>query len=1016
MRLMREQNVIRSQRGLKSRRRAFTGQVAPLLEQLEDRCLLSSASAAAAYGQLPLAFQPNEGQAPAGIGFSAQGQGYQLVLSPTGVILGLQAPSTSGTGSGVSTVLSLSLVGGNPAAAPQALDQLPGVTNYLIGNDPRQWHPNIPNYAEAQYSAVYPGVDLRYYGNQGQLEYDFVVNPGSSPGVIRLAVNGAQSLSLDAQGNLVIHSAGGDVLEKAPVVYQLVNGVQRPVAGRFVLQNTKQLGFAVGAYDASLPLVIDPVLAYSTYLGGSPTPLPDNGWALDWANEIAVDSSGDAYVSGFAGSSDFPTTAGAFQGTNSEGEAAFVSKLNATGTALIYSTYVAGITPLTNSGALAIAVNAAGDAYIVGDTDDPTFPVTLNALQPVPPSGGPTNFITELNASGTGLLYSTFFDAGSTSYVALDAAGDIFVAGNDPVNTTAGALLPSPQQGGQNPYVAKLNPSGTKLLYATYVPCPNSPPFPAIQDVGGLAVDAAGDAYVAGDCAGGFVDKINPTGTTLIYSADWNLVQIDHPKAIAVNSAGDVYVTGNVSFLPEAANLPPLYVGIEIGIEELNASGTALLYGTTLGGANIVGNFPKLNVGGTSVYALAINSSGDAFIVGATSASDYPVTSGALQGYTQTAGTQAFLTEVDPLGRIGYSTLLGGAYWDYAQAVAVDAAGDVYLDGLTGSPNFPTTAGVLQPMNKDPEDLIPGTPRYQGGENSFVTKISFSGQPPPPGNWVGADVAGATDDSTRLLWTAPGTSAVWSVSSTGSVGSGSVYGPFSGWSARADATGSDGNTRILWTNTSGAAALWIVNASGVVQQTAVYGPFSGWSATDVAVGKDGNTRILWTNTNGAATVWDVYGPNLSVQAGPIFTAARGWTARKLTTGSDGLTRLLWTNTNGASAASTLFASGALDTVGLFGAMAGWTPVAIAVGSDDQLRILWDNTNGAVAIWDVNSSYAVTGAAVYGPFAGWVGSALAAEPDGTLRLLWDNSNGAVSLWDLTASGGFVSASVFGPIPL
>ena len=338
------------------------------------------------------------------------------------------------------------------------------------------------------------------------------------------------------------------------------------------------------------------------------------------------------------------------------------------------------------------------------------------------------------------------------------------------------------------------------------------------------------------------------------------------------------------------------------------------------------------------------------------------------------------------------------------------AAGDtdVFLITATAAGNLTAGATLADTATVTATTSDPNSANNTASVNTKVTA--------PTGTWLATDIAGGSNDSTQLLWTTPGESAIWSITSSGSGTSGPVYGSFAGWSAVADATGSDGNTRILWTNTNGAAALWIVNAAGAIQQTAVFGPFSGWTATGLAVGSDNNARILWTNTNGAAVVWDVTGPNLTVVPGTIFDPGGGWVARRLAAGSDGLLRLLWTNPSGASAIYTLSATGALETAGVYGAIAGWTPVAIAVGSDDQLRILWDSSSGEVAIWDVNASYGVTAATVYGPFAGWVGEALVAEADGTLRLLWDNASGAASLWDLTASAAFISASVFGPVPV
>ena len=369
---------------------------------LEDRSVPS-----AAYGQLPLAFEANDGQAAAPADFLARGPGYALALGPTGAALGLRH-------AGGGDVLHLNLVGANPAASAVGSDELTTKTNYFLGSDPAQWRTDVPNYGKVTYPGVYPGIDLVYYGSQRQLEYDFVVAPGSDPRAIRLSVAGARRVSLDARGNLDLDTAGGTVVQHAPVVYQEVDGVRHNVAGRFVLHGT-QVGFQVGRYDHARPLVIDPVLSYSTYLGGS---------GEDQALGVAVDAGGNAYVTGFTYSANFATTTGAVQPGAGGDEDIFVTKLNATGTQAVYSTYVGGS---SFDEARGIAVDADGNAYVAGVTGSTNFPTTIGAFQPANTSPVFAAFVAKLNPTGSGLVYSTYLhgttgDAQARG-IAVDAAG-----------------------------------------------------------------------------------------------------------------------------------------------------------------------------------------------------------------------------------------------------------------------------------------------------------------------------------------------------------------------------------------------------------------------------------------------------------------------------------------------------------------------------------------------------------------------------------------------------------------
>ncbi len=321
-----------------------------------------------AYGKLPLSFEANHGQTDPRVKFLAGGSGYRLFLTPTEAVLALRKPTVDKTNEGSlgahtavkvkptkpqQAVVRMKLVGANPGPQLAGQDELPGKSNYFIGNDPQQWRTNVSHYGKVKYEGVYPGVDLLYYGTGGQLEYDFVVAAGADPRVIKLSFAGADEMRIDACGDLVMDVGGGEIRQHKPVVYQEVEGVKQEVAGRYVMRGKRQVGIEVGGYDASRELVIDPVLVYSTYLG--------SGVGLG----IAVDSANNAYVTGYTDSLNFPVTPGAFQTANAGGYDAFVTKLNGSGTALLYSTYLGGS---SGEQSLGIAVDSAGNAYVTGGT------------------------------------------------------------------------------------------------------------------------------------------------------------------------------------------------------------------------------------------------------------------------------------------------------------------------------------------------------------------------------------------------------------------------------------------------------------------------------------------------------------------------------------------------------------------------------------------------------------------------------------------------------------------------
>src|SRR2546430_762262 len=542
-----------------------------------------------AYGKLPLSFEANRGQTDSRVKFLSRGPGYTLFLTQREAVLALRPAAARGTRPGASggedatpSVLRMHLLGANPAAPLSGLDTLPGTVNYFVGHDPAKWQTHVPTFAKVKQSQVYPGVDLVYYGNQRQVEFDFLVTPGTDPTAIRLSFQGADELKVDEQGNLLLRVNGGEVRLATPHVYQEVQGKQQSVAARYIVEESQnreprtansapvRVGVPVAAHDQSRPLVIDPTLVYSTYLGGS---------GFDQGSSIAVDAAGAAYVTGLTRSADLtadctaPCTVldSALNGL-ADG---FVTKLNATGDALVYSTYLGGSGVDQGS---SIAVDAAGAAYVTGIMQSADFTAGCTAPCTVldrSRNGLTAGFGTKLNATGAALVYSTYLggsgvDQGSS--IAVDAAGAAYVTGiMQSADFTAGCTAPctvldSSLNGLADGFVTKLNATGTALLYSTYLG------GSGVDQGSSIAVDAAGAAYVTGimqsadftagctapcvvldaTLGGGtdaFVTKLNATGTALLYSTYLGANDADVGLAIAVAATGAAYVAGTTHAL-----------------------------------------------------------------------------------------------------------------------------------------------------------------------------------------------------------------------------------------------------------------------------------------------------------------------------------------------------------------------------------------------------------------------------------------------------------------------------------
>jgi hypothetical protein len=460
------------------------------------------------FGKVPLSFEPNRGQSDARVDYVSRGQGYTLFLSRDQAVLRLSHAKDR------SSLLHMKLAGASGHAPASGFDQLPGRGNYFRGKDPSKWLTDIPTYAKVKYAGVYPGVDLVYYGNRGRLEHDFVVAPGADPSQIGLDIEGAQP-SIDRQGGLCLSVDGSVLRFKKPTVYQADAGRRQPVEGRYALDGNK-VRFELGAYDHGRELVIDPLLVYESYLGGS---------LFDTGTGIAVDSAGSVYVTGYTCSLDFPTLNPIYSTSNqgsSESFEAFVTKFNASGTALVYSTYLGGPYDTTTGDeteALDIALDSQMNAYVGGWTTQNDFPVTSGAYQTIcgGPSAAPGDcgfagnaFLTKINAAGNALAYSTFLGGSpavnAITGVAVDSAGEAYVAGyteSMPFPTTGSALQPgtqiSPGVGSPYAFFAKFDSAGATLLYSSLfgsVSPTGNPQNPT--EATGIAVDSNGDAYITG--------------------------------------------------------------------------------------------------------------------------------------------------------------------------------------------------------------------------------------------------------------------------------------------------------------------------------------------------------------------------------------------------------------------------------------------------------------------------------------------------------------------------------------
>ncbi len=618
-----------------------------------------------AYGNLPISFEVNRGQIDAKVKFLSRGRGYDLFLTSTEAVLAFKElpmkeksdnwktnPPRSGRQIGCESVVRMKLVGANSKAEVLGLDQLLGQSNYFAGKDPEKWYMNIPSYAKVKYADIYPGVSLLYYGNQQQLEYDFVVAPYANSKLIRLAYSGAHGLRLDKSGDLILTTAKGEIRQRKPHIYQATDEGKREISGSFVIRGRREIGFEIGSYDKSKPLVIDPILSYSTYLGGN------LGARI---NSIAVDFAGNAYLTGDTTSTNFPVTAKAYRTSNS-GFDIFVTKLNATGTAVLFSSYLA------NGSVFDIAVDSANNAYITGYTSSSSFPTTPNAFQ-TSINGDLDVFVAKIHTNASvctpqapnincreALVYSTFIggardDSGNS--IALDTFGNAYVGGQTSSNnfpTTAG-VFQTALQGGNDAFVTKVNPTGQNVVYSTYL---GGGALSSINDgldsISGIAVNSSGNAYVTGSTN----SSTFPTTQGAVQPSCRNCATFNS----SFEGQFDAFVT---KLLPDA---------------------TGLDYSTYLGG--------NLQDGGVDI---AIDSTGNAYVAGRANSFDFPTTPEAMQ--SGNGGVSKSTNSGNRWSATG--TGLANSIGDIVTALAIDPTNPLII--YAGVYSFNGASGIFKSTN-----------------------------------------------------------------------------------------------------------------------------------------------------------------------------------------------------------------------------------------------------------------------------------------------------------------------------
>ncbi len=693
----------------------------------------------ARYGSLPISFEPNRGQTDSQVKFLSRVGNRTLWLTGNEAVLAVvhrsavsKSKSKEKRGAAPhqrqvsAAVLRMRFLEANRDPRIEGEAPQPGTVNYFFGR-PSQWRTHIPTYARVRYRQLYPGIDLVFYGNNRQLEYDVVVSPGADPERIRFAVEGAEAIRMDADGNLILKTSQGEVMQQKPKIYQREGARLAKVEGDYVITGKNEIGFRLGSYDRRAAVVIDPVLRYSTFLGGN---------NVDEARGIGVDSSKRAVVGGLTCSLNFPRTVGP---TTFEGCSIFITKFDFTGSHLVFSTFI-GQSAFDVFDVGGMALDSSGNSYATGEVEFLGFPTTPGAFQTTHP-GGFKPFVVKLNPDGTHLVYSTFLGGNdgpvdSGRGIAADSEGHAYIVGtasSTDFPTTAGVFQPSCKKvdvNCDNAFISKLSADGSHLIFSTYLGGTST-------GGEGIALDKLDNVFVTGSTntsdfpttagsaqpvfPGGntaaFATELSSSGSHLVFSTFLGGAVVDVGRAIAVDSAGNAFVTGETqskNFPVKNAFQPQCATGsggcFNAFVTKLNTSGQ-LVYSTFLGGPLGPSGIQGRGTG------IAVTPDGLAYITGVTSSTSFPTTQTAFQRVIGGA-INVFLTKLDPGGQLIYSSYLGGPSTGAASGiitngpvVALDQDTNAYVAGATQA-GFPVNPDAFQK-------------KFAGGDDdAYVAKVA----------------------------------------------------------------------------------------------------------------------------------------------------------------------------------------------------------------------------------------------------------------------------------------------------
>ncbi len=932
-------------------------------------------------GRLPLAFIENQGQVDPQAKFYLRTGGQTLWLTQQGIVFDLLrtkasvAESPHGTESDAANlahrlqphqelaqerlVFTQDLIDAHVSPTIEALDLQPGTYNYFLGNDPAKWRTGVRSYSGVVYRDVWDSIDLKLSGNGRNFEQEFIVKPRGDPTRIRVAYRGIDGLRVADDGSLLIKTAFGELREGVPRIYQEINGRRVAVRGRFKLLSATSYTFELDSYRPQYALVIDPTLVYSSYLGGS---------SFDAGLAVAVDALGNAYVTGETRSTNFPTTVGVLSNALSGIGNAFVTKMNAAGTAPVYSTYLGGSGQDQGTG---IAVDANGNAYLVGTTSSTNFPVLENAPQTTF-AGGPVDaFVAKLTPTGSSLFYSTYLGGSGSDVgfgIAVDASGRVYVTGETSSTNfpTANPLQATFGGGSFDAFVAKIDTTKSgvaSLVYSTYLGGSD-------LDTGfGIAIDAAGSAYVTGQTFSSNFPTMGPFQTALNGSSDAFVTKIDTTKSgvaslvystylggglgdlgvgIAVDAAGSAYVTGSTTStnFPTANPFQPASGGSnDAFIAKLTPTGSALLYSTYLGGSGSDGG-----------EGIAVDGAGSAYVTGPTTSTNFPIAN----PFQPTSGgsSDAFIAKIDTTksgaASLVYSTYLGGSGDDLGFGIAVDLNRNAYATGRTSSINFPTTAFT-----------------FAGATDAFIAKVSAT-----PATAVRAYVTNANGNTVSVIDVA--TNAVVATVPVGTTPEGVAVTP-------------DG-TLVYVTNTLDDTVSVIDAATNTVTATVVVGsrPFG------VAVTPNGTRVYVANELSNAVSV-------ISTATNTVTaTVLVGLDPRGVALTPDG-TRVYVANFNSNTVSVISTATNTVTAT----VPVGPGPIGVAATPDGARVYVANQTSNTVSVISTATNTVIATVPVGGPTAEPAGG-VAVTPDGTRVYVAPGPSSTVSV--ISTATNTVTATV------